>query len=669
MQTLSDISDILFRLRPWLRMIPMVFHYLGPKEQVFKTVWGLVSAHVGRHFRGLPSMLAEMLSEHKYRGQAVTLDWPEPQFGNFYVHHACYCMSRRDDEPMQVKRRWPVPQRGILKTAEKVWAWAAADPVAQPTKPRDPQRDPGRWFTEVVRNSWRAPPKESCRVRGRFVQVAEEIDSAMEACMDYIRELTREAEEYITGDVGVTRDLQRRWKLYAECYSLRSLATAPVTEAAVEAFRQSYALAQPELQHTLKPPVAEWGVLDIPEDPPVEQYRIFAGRVREKWQEEVWEFVDRGRSSLGWVGYEGVLAWPFHRLPPACRAWTQAPWWLLQECTKFAKPFFWSSSKLLRPSGRAVIREICRLAPPESVLRPWWPGAFVVVKVGGVRRLLVVKAGVWQPLDTQIASNIEEDRSFTEGCWIAARHWHRERRRGITTAAAEGWTGALGRLWDPVQGHSSGTMIDRLHLHAGGFKGIGLDEHFIDIVVAALPCKMTFSSRWLSRLGQQGRKTLRDKRLMRSPSSWLHSPAAVECSRTVTLAKLTPSKWLDSARIARKAYDLANLAQADVDLLSRHREKTKPPLQAFPMTYLQRLRYSKLNKQERYAVRLMLRDKMRLRKEEAAAKAPAKAKGKAKAKAKAKAKPKAKGKAVPKTKKGIFDAKVAKVMGKFLASE
>ena len=604
MATLAEIASTLKRVLPWVQVIPMVLPYIGSMADVRTGVHSLVSALIGKHFRGLPSMLAGMLSNNKFHGLGVTLDWPEPSFGNLDVHHACQCMSRRDSDPVLVRHRWHGKRRTMP-------CWAAADPVRQPSRARDGSRDPQAWFSEVDRESWRMPPKRACRVQRRFVQTAVDITMGIEASLAYIHELGVQVADYIVGDVGVTRDLQLRWQLSARCFSLMHLATGPLDDTAVEAFKQLYSLAMPELRHTMLPAESEWGKISIPMAPPVEQYRIFAGRVRCAWHEEVQGFTDHGRSDRGWVDFQGVMAVPFSCLPPACRDWSRStPWAVLQRVAEFMSPaFFTERRKMLRPCGRTAVREIVKAAPPESTTRPWQSGAFFAVSIGKVRRLMVVRSAVLQPIDTAMASSIEDDRFFTKGVWVVARHWHRERRRGISTAPAEGWTGVLGRLWDPVQGHMSGTLVDRLQLVASGFKGVGLDEPIVDAVAAAMPCDPFLSGRAKKIRGEESLAPLLARRLQRAPAGWLHTPVGIDCARAAILAKQRPYAWQRSAQLSRAVYDRPNLNTGDVRHLLAFRGRNKPKLVTLAMTARQRKRYQQMGNRERYAVRLALRGK------------------------------------------------------------
>ena len=314
MGDIGILSSIMAKLRPWVAYMPMLRPYIG-KGMMRKTVHSLVSALVGRHFRGLPPMMAGMMHNYKFQGHRISQEVREAQWGRKFVHHACQCMSRRDNEPIQ---RW-VNWRGRRRL---MYCWVLVDTVSQPFRCRNGERDPWAWFSEVVYGSWKQVPKQNqCQISSLMTQqVCQEILEAIDASTAYIQELQAQVHEYITGDVGVSRDLQTRWALNATCYSLGTLAQAAPTMAAEDAFRRLYSAAVPELRYTLKPPVSEWGVVEIPVEPPVQQYRDFASKLRQAWQEETQSFEANGLSRRGWVAEKGMMVHPLlSTLPPASR--------------------------------------------------------------------------------------------------------------------------------------------------------------------------------------------------------------------------------------------------------------------------------------------------------------------------------------------------------------
>ena len=331
MKATADLKEQLVKVREWAKIVPLLWPYLGDGESARRGVYSVMRSIVRAPLNPLTGMVAEMFGSNTYRGLQVTVDWPEPQVGNIDVHHACFCLSGKDHEPLVVRRMWCGKKRWVYR-------WAFADGVVQPFRAKDPQRDPWRCYSEVVPNAWGQqglPPKAECRVERRCSQIAVEIDKALTASIEYIVELRQQINEYIIGDVGLHRDLQLRWKLASECYSLVDLATTPVDDKAVAAFAQSYRLAASELEHSLLPPVSEWGRIRMPRDPPVEQYREFAGRIREAWQQELKSFTEGGKSPRGWVNFEGVMAVSLNRLPPVCRAFARdVPW----SCLLYTSP-------------------------------------------------------------------------------------------------------------------------------------------------------------------------------------------------------------------------------------------------------------------------------------------------------------------------------------------
>merc|ERR1712032_1044180 len=111
--------------------------------------------------------------------------------------------------------------------------------------------------------------------------------------------------------------------------------------------------------------------------------------------------------------------------------------------------------------------------------------------------MVVVCARNYEPNVYSIAQTLEAEPCYSEdGCWYALRAWHRARRFGITEAPAERWASCLHFLWNPVQGHMTGTLIDRLHLKAIGFRGTGPDDLIVDKVVDALKGSPYWSEQW-----------------------------------------------------------------------------------------------------------------------------------------------------------------------------
>ena len=668
----------LARLLPWLRVLPFVFNYIGSRIMIGHTVAAMAHACIGRYFRGLPKMLAEMYADGKFRGHAVAVEHDEAAPKNFFVHHACHCcMPRRAHDKITVKQKWPVRTvlgwKGELRsTSEPIapsqsstervalqqkhrefYCWAVSD-SGQPWQIRSNLRDPWRFYTEQIEHSWKTLPKISCRVDAHRVQVSSEITTAVQGSLDYFEAMVQQIREYICGDVGLTRDLKLRWDLFSRCYALGDLAQMSVQpQQATEAFKTLYSLALPELKESLLPPVDTFGAIAVPDTPPEEQYRAFSRRLQETWQKEVREWHGSGFSSRGWVKFDGVQVvglCEFPREAYCCsRAWkwraSWLPWRAGWNISIFAADYHrWDirakDMNKLRPTGPIVQARCSELLRPGKMDKtmpggiwavpgwspivgappPWWDTVFrdapqqeldrsVVAhsKARCKKVLVIVVQPILRPVDHGIASTIETDRSLTDGHWIVARHWHRERHRGITTAPAEGWTGTLGRLWDPLQGRMTGGMIDRLHLAASGFRGAGQDEHVVNAVVASIKGKPFVNRPRASHILRQHRC------FGRAASSWLHSEIAIKAAQISRFAPRVPSKWALIAQQRRAPADLADINATDRQVIRRYADrKTRPKLRALSMTKKQRLAYDALSSRTRQlAARVAIRKKRR----------------------------------------------------------
>ena len=345
-------------------------------------------------------------------------------------------------------------------------------------------------------------------------------------------------------------------------------------------------------------------------------YRTFARRIRDAWEDEVRDMLRCGSSPRGWVVNGGAvvapLIWRLPAIGATGRDWASLPFNAAQRVVQFISCYTVPAAKMMKPRGVNFISRVRRECDPsfsnDNLQHPWRPGSFIAVRdpFGKKRCIAVVVRPIWEPKDAAIAKSMETDRAFSDHIWVVARHFHRERRRGVTTAAAEGWTGVLGRLWDPVQGQSSGSMVDRLLLSAHGFKGIGEDEHLVDIVEKAV-AKTPFATRGRRR-GKGDPATVQSRRLGRGcgNKSWLQTDRAKAMSPTVVLARQSMTEWRRTADIARRTFDRADLSERDVQRLILHR-KRKAALEEFPMTRVQRARYGKLSQAARHAFRAKLR--------------------------------------------------------------
>ncbi len=197
----------------------------------------------------------------------------------------------------------------------------------------------------------------------------------------------------------------------------------------------------------------------------------------------------------------------------------------------------------------------------------------------GARRLVVVDTVEYVPHARRVASSLEGERQFSEGCWHALRLFHRTRRTGACSQRAEGLGSVLAALWDPVQGLNSGALVERLMLKAADFRGDGSDDFLVRAVARCVKgSPHCTSGRALRRLTDHGRVALVDAvaqrlRKQRPPVKHdaLHTTAgqaaaAVACCGAPQRPR-TVDLWCGQARIVRKPYDLAVTATSDIEVL------------------------------------------------------------------------------------------------------
>lgn len=497
--------------------------------------------------------------------------------------------------------------------------WVAANPCQLPRN----LGQPAVWSSMVKKADCNRVPRGRCLVQPKVIEIGEQVCRALQGGMDFAQRVLEESDEYITGDVGVKRDTAHRWSLFGQCYAVRDLARKPVTELQVRAFRELYSLAWEELRWSYRPP-QDWGTpATVPKEPPVEMYRTFAARISAAWVDEVQQMVSAGRSSRGWVANGGVVvtpwAWRLLAIGAANRDWSCVPLRAAQITMQFISCFTVCAAKITKPRGVKFLSRVRREINSSfsfSDFDPWWRAGNFIAMVNPFlkkRCIAMVVRPVWEPKDEAIARSLEADRTFSDHVWAVARHFHRERRRGVSTAAAEGWTGILSRLWNSVQGQSSGSMVDRLQLAACGFKGIGEDEHIVTIVENAVrgsPFVAKFHGKLGAKAARAAALAAKSRRLGlgRANKPWSQTQRASDLSQKVQLARMSLFKWQKTAATTRASYDRADLSQRDVDRLLLHRGKRKIALEEFPFTRVQRARYSKLCASARHAFRVRMRE-------------------------------------------------------------
>ena len=79
-----------------------------------------------------------------------------------------------------------------------------------------------------------------------------------------------------------------------------------------------------------------------------------------------------------------------------------------------------------------------------------------------------------------IASALEQNRYFADGCYYVNAMFCLSRRFGSTEAPCERWIGGLTYLFHPVQGPTMSTLVQRLRARAAGVRGNGADEAFVE---------------------------------------------------------------------------------------------------------------------------------------------------------------------------------------------
>ena len=569
------MSQALSRLQDWLLIFSFCRPYLNGLEQQ-KSAYNIICLIAHKTFPKLANMLVEILCKQTYHGFNVCLDPPEPLEGHVWVHRACQCTFLKAPPlpagplPQGLTEHPRRPGRPHLQRVRfSRWArqisvphWVAGNALQHPRDIRDPHRTPRVTHQEVRKDVMAQPAKtKTCTVSIKVCEVDLQIQKALASSVNYLTGMASEMRDYITGDVGVSRDLARRWALYAVCYDFCHLLQAPLTTAAEAAFSELYELARPELQHSHMPPPTWKPPAVLPSTPPLELYRVFVHRLRTCWGQELSQWKSAGMSDRAWVHQKAAMVYPVMALPGR-----RLPIGVLIRIAQFGVmlPIRVLSQNMRYVSNLEGIRFNATRSCRGSLRSGFYPtGVLVSVAVGSKQCLAIVESPVVEPNTTNIATSIESDRCFTDGVWAVARHWHRERRRGITTAAAESWCGTLGHLWDPIQGSLSGVFIDRLTLSANGFKGNGLDEAVVRAVCNALKANPLMSKRWRPHCGASKCRSpieaLR-RRLGQIPHGWLHSALGGTCVASCRFGRQSVSAWLQLAQQSRATYDRADLS-------------------------------------------------------------------------------------------------------------
>ena len=409
-------------------------------------------------------------------------------------------------------------------------------------------------------------------------------------------------------------------------------------EGAARAFEQLWDLAHPHLVHSIRPPAdrGTWPDL-MPPRAPREQYKHFIQRLQSKWRTIVADWRSTGCDGQGWLQQDKISVMPvLAGLPPVNRGWFHAGRLLprsVEILLSLMAGASWITSrdKLVTLRSSWALRARCRHPCVQHAGNPVRAGHLAGIRLRSKVRVIIVTDPMLRVNCLQLGQDLEQDRFFSDGgVWGVARLWHRTRRLGINESPAESWCGQLSKLWDPVQGPLTGPLVDRLRLCASGVKGNTLDDAVVDKVAATIKAQ-PFPER------HPDKPELFKRRLKQVPSSWLHTSVGRSCVKAVRLTRATATSWLSSVKLAHKAYEAAELSQADIEALQMYERQGPVSLPDVCMTKPQRGVFARAT--------ASVRSRMRRELQEQAAMAQAKGKAEGKAKAKGKAKCKAQGKA------------------------
>jgi hypothetical protein len=178
------------------------------------------------------------------------------------------------------------------------------------------------------------------------------------------------------------------------------------------------------------------------------------------------------------------------KLPPVSRLWarTQFPLQFYVWLPRLHGVGRWNADPAVLLPPRCGRRDGFCGAVLAAQQVPRGYGEVAAIQLAGRRgrRLVVVDAVALSPSAPRMSSCMENDRRFSTRCWHAMRVWHRARRLGISEAKAESLGSNLISIWDPVQGLSSGALIDRLQLKSSGLRGDGSDDGITRTVARAI---------------------------------------------------------------------------------------------------------------------------------------------------------------------------------------
>ena len=211
----------------------------------------------------------------------------------------------------------------------------------------------------------------------------------------------------------------------------------------------------------------------------------------------------------------GVFLWSFFVNGFATQQTTLQARFLLDKDSWYVRGSFATSADcLVPPKVQMSDAKVLNWHTAGAKLRG--DGEVAALKLAGrKRRLVIVAEVILEPDASRLAKIIECDKNFSKGCWIVARTFHRIRRCGHSSEYSEVLGSHLTRLWDPVAGLSSGSLINRLQLKASGFRGDGTDDELVRAVVRHVQAKPFLGVKAKRRILQRTGKTATQHALRR----------------------------------------------------------------------------------------------------------------------------------------------------------
>ncbi len=497
--------------------------------------------HRGLH---LGWQLYEIFLSGVYAGCQLHVAMTPPPVGTRLVHPACQCPTRpqlRPGSALATRRGGDIrdPSRVTLQWAGRRRAvrapwWVSCSLYSQKAL-QDSSRleGPGTCSLryQTVLPAQHGHANRSCQVPFRAAAALRQLETGLFQLQVFWRALAVDFERCCYGDLGVSKEMQDIWGAMAVCLWLPDMVEHGVpTPMHLNALQVLYRHLKPDLQ--LRP----WPPQEFHQTPPQRRwptevgiahfYKIWWGKIHTAAHAPEMGFHTRWRRAVAYsvlplfVSFQAKLvACAIMGAMPFLRRGRLAEHMRSDVCLLAARVQDHLSGTpghvfTVRPEEmRAFGRGPRNAAMAPGAVGAMAPGAVVASRLAVLRtprlrgRVVHVLHPVLEWDQREMAASLEQNRYFSDGCYHMNRLFCLARRFGSTEAPVERWVGGLKYLFDPIQGPTTTTLVQRLRLRAFGIRGDGADDAWTsclsELLGMARSLNTTGTSRALKHFSEQ----------------------------------------------------------------------------------------------------------------------------------------------------------------------